>query len=342
MDIQNEVSAIARKALAELAPVAVEANKRGTVQLKVGARHRRLDVVWAGDGWPSDIRRLVPDGPWSRSMVVVARRLTRSSVSWLREHDANWIDGTGLARIVSPDGLLVLREPLEPAAISAGETQRVSWSNVQKDVAEVLLSKRDVPRAAEIAKETGWSPIAVAKALSTFDREGWTAKSGAARGPGATRRLVEPRRLLDAWSEAMVGERRTTILAHATFSNAIDFFNTRLSQPLSKLKAQWAVSGWAGSQLVAPSVTLSPTLQLYVDASTFDTRLLTLLQGSEIRVVTEGARIEFWRARPVVFAEARRYPTVVADAPRVYADLLRLGGRANEAAQEIREQLIDY
>lgn len=343
MDIQNEVSVIVRRALAELAPVAVRADKQGRVRIKLGTRHRPLEVLWAGDGWPSDVRRIAaPNKPWPRAHVVVARRLTQSSVDWLREQDANWIDGTGLARIVTPDGLLVFREPVEATPGPASKVPRFSWSDVRKDVAEVVLSKREVPRAAEIANETGWSPIAVAKALSTFDASGWTAKSGSARGPGAQRRLVEPQRMLDAWAEAVGAEQRTTISAHAAFTDAIGFLNERLALPLTKINARWAVSGWVGAQMVAPHVTSSPTLHLYIDAATFDTQLLALLEGLQIRVVTEGPRIVFWRGRQVVFAESRRYPTPVADPPRLYADLLRLGGRAVEAAQNVREQLIDY
>ncbi len=323
--------------------MAVKADKQGNVRIKLGTRHRPLEILWAGDGWPSDVRRIAaPNTPWPRSHVVVARRLTRSSVDWLREHDANWIDGTGLARVVTPDGLLVLRQPLEATTDSAPKAPRFSWSDARTDVAEVVLREREVPRAAEIANQTGWSSIAVAKALSRFDTAGWTAKAGSARGPGAQRRLAEPRRMLDAWAEAVAAEQRTTISAHAAFTDAIGFLNERLALPLNKINARWAVSGWVGSQVVAPYVTSSPTLHVYVDAATFDTQLLTLLQGLQIRVVTEGARIAFWRGRQVVFAASRRYPTPVADPPRLYADLLRLGGRAIEAAQNVREQLIDY
>lgn len=343
MNVQNEISAIVRKALAELPTAAVKPDQHGNLRISLGTQHRPLQVLWAGDGWPSDVRRIAaPNTPWPRSHVVVARRLTRSAVDWLREHDANWIDGTGLARIVTPDGILVVRQPLEATTDSGPKTQPFSWSDVRKDVAEVVLSKREVPRAAEISHETGWSSVAVAKALSSFDASGWTAKAGAARGPGAQRRLAEPQRMLDAWAEAVAAERRTTISAHATFTDAIGFLNERLALPLNRINARWAVSGWVGSQVAAPYVTSTPTLHLYVDAATFDTQLLSLLQEVQIRVVTEGARIAFWRGRQVVFAESRRYPTPLADPPRLYADLLRLGGRAIEAAQNVREQLIDY
>lgn len=342
MDIQKEVGAIARHTLGSLTPVAVVKGTAGSVELRFGAPDVSIGVLWAGEGWPSDVRRAVGDvRKWNRADVLVAKRLSPASLAWLREIDANWLDGTGLARIVAPTGLLVLREPTEQPVGNLRSEKRFSWTDVRKDVAEVILARRIVPRAAEIAQVTGWSAIAVAKALSSFDAGGWTTKTGARRGPGAQRHLESPQRLLDAWADAISTEKRDAILGHASFNDASTFLNERLAVHLRKV-GRWAASGWIGAHLVAPYVTSVPTLQLYVDPNVFDASLLGLLAAAQVRVVTEGARIEFWRARPVVLSEAKEYPTPLVSIPRLYADLNRLGGRAVEAAQAVRKQLLEY
>lgn len=342
MDVQKEVSAIARHTLGDLAPIAVAKGRDGSVEIRFDSPNVGIGVLWAGEGWPSEVRRAVGDvRKWNRAQVLVAKRLSPASLAWLREIGANWLDGAGLARIVSPTGLLVLREPSEQPVGNSRSEQSFSWTDVRKDVAEVLLAGRTVPRAAEIAESTGWSAVAVAKALSSFDASGWTAKTGALRGPRAQRHLASPQGLLDAWADAVATEKRDAILGHASFKDAVTFLNERLAAHLRKV-GQWAASGWVGAQLIAPHVTSVPTLQLYVDPNTFDAHLLGLLASAEVRIVKEGARIEFWRARPVVLSETQVYPTPLVSIPRLYADLNRLGGRAVEAAQTVREQFLEY
>src|SRR5271165_2266305 len=73
-----------------------------------------LEVKWAGEGWPQDVLRAaadVPD-PWPANVVLLAQRLSRGAIQWLRERGANWADESGQARIHGPRGLIVIRESL--------------------------------------------------------------------------------------------------------------------------------------------------------------------------------------------------------------------------------------
>src|SRR6185436_15256467 len=63
-----------------------------------------IDVKWAGEGWPQDVRRAatgVPD-PWPSEVVVLAHQLSPGAIEWLRERGANWADEAGQAHLLGP------------------------------------------------------------------------------------------------------------------------------------------------------------------------------------------------------------------------------------------------
>ncbi len=115
------------------------------VQTRDG-RQIAIEVKWAGEGWPDDVRRVargIPH-PWPEKVVVVARHLSPGAIEWLRERDANWADEAGQARILGPDGLLVIREPA--VRLAGGHSVRAfSWSPSALSLAEAVLARPDEP-----------------------------------------------------------------------------------------------------------------------------------------------------------------------------------------------------
>ena len=62
-----------------------------------------------------------------------------------------------------------------------------------------------------------------------------------------------------------------------------------------------------------------------------------------LREVHEGGRVEFRAAEPALLVLAREAPGLpIVSSPRLYADLRVLGGRGEEAAQHVREELIGF
>jgi hypothetical protein len=219
---------------------AVEPDDAGVgVLLRKRSDVHRLRVIWAGAGWPADVDRAIRgvDETWPEDLVVVARHLSSGSRKLLDERGASWVDVTGSAHLVAP-GLLVVREVEPEAGSDAGA---FSWSPSALSLAEALLNSKspsDV-RTAEIARLTGWSTPQVSQVLGAFDAEGWTAKSGTQRGPGATRQIIDPSRLLDAWTDAI-----TSRAAERRFAERI--FTTRCnSSPISSHR-RWTNTTSAG------------------------------------------------------------------------------------------------
>jgi hypothetical protein len=305
------------------------APRDGGADLVVRTRDGReigIEVKWAGEGWPQDVRRVgaAVGGRWPENAVVLARSLSAGAIAWLRERGANWADEAGQARIVGPGGLVVIREPAQPADRQSAP-RSFSWSKSAIVIAEAILTSENRPlRIAELAEKGEWSTAQTAKVLKAFDEQDWTAKHGASRGPDAHRRLADADGLLAAWSSAVAAAPRPTRIAHRA------------------TKDVRAVSGWAGLELVAPFATTTPSLHIHIADTDFATPLSDAIEEGNLREVDEGGRVTFWAADARIFAFSRRVEDIpVVSAPRLFADLSLFGGRGGDAADHVKAELID-
>jgi transcriptional regulator with AbiEi antitoxin domain of type IV toxin-antitoxin system len=313
------------------------------ITVEIGDRSYRLRTIWVGRGWPSDLEILQKiTRPWPRELVVTAREFSPGALEQLAALDANWADESGRVRIEGPKGLLIQLEP--PPAPPREEKRSFRWSHSAEQLAEyVLASGPNVLNAAQIAKETGWSHAQVSSILQRFDKQGWTEKSGAARGRHAVRRLADPASLLEAWAEHIGTSERERVLAHRPLRDPMSFLRQELAPALAQ-SMPWAVSGWAGLEVSAPFVTAVPVLHVYVPAEAIDEgRLDAAIKATGLRQVDEGARVEFWGASDLALKLAKRADAIpVVSAPRLYADLRSFGGRGEDAAQHVRQELIGF
>lgn len=301
-----------------------------------------IEVRWAGEGWPQDVRRVAAavGEQWPENAVLLARSLSPGAIEWLRERGANWADEAGQARIVGPGGLVVIRELAQPPERSAPRS--FSWSRSAIAVAEVILVHEDRPlRVVELAKESDWSDAQAAKVLKAFDGQGWTAKQGPSRGPGAQRSLVDADGLLAAWSAAVADSPRATRITHRATKDLMALLRDDLVPALERTSG-WAVSGWAGLELAAPFATTTPNLHIYVADTAFAAPLSDVIEEAGLREVDEGGRVTFWAADARIFAFSQRIEDVpIVSAPRLFADLSSFGGRGGDAADHVKSELID-
>ncbi len=302
-----------------------------------------IEAKWAGEGWPQDVRRAAAtiSGRWPEEVVLFARRLSPGAVEWLRDRGANWADEVGQARIIGPHGLIVIREPVQlPREGSA--SRAFAWSKSAIAIAETILAGEDRPlRVAALAEESDWSGAQAAKVLKAFDDSGWTAKRGTARGPGAYRQLIDAEGMLASWSAAVADAPRPTRIAHRTTNDVMALLRANLAPALDQSMA-WAVSGWAGLELTAPFATTTPNLHLYIADAGFAGPLSDAIKEADLREVDEGGRVTFWAVDPRALKLAQRIGDIpVVSAPRLFADLSSFGGRGGDAADHVKEQLIE-
>jgi hypothetical protein len=310
----------------------------------IGSAAHELQLRWAGRGWPADLEQVltsVPD-PWPRQLVLVGQRFSPGAIEQLTQRRANWLDETGAARIETDSGLLVVREPDETAP-GPGAPRGFRWAASSLEIAEWLLTEqpRDTFNAQALADRSGWSYAQTTKVLRQLSAQGWVTKTGGSRGVGSGWQLTDAAGLLEAWTTYLVSHRREAVGAHRVLRDPMLFARTELAPALSS-DMQWALSGWAGLELAAPFVTTVPVIQVAVDANALiDGRLRETLRGLGLREVTEGARIEFVALSKFSLSLAREFQGLpVVSPPRLYADLRALGGRGEEAAEHVRQELI--
>lgn len=311
-----------------------------TVRIRVGRSMHLANVLWAAEGWPEDVNRGIErrvDDPEPASLLVAARSLSPGSLECIARRGMGWVDETGAARIVLPSGLAVYRERshaiLPPPAAFA-------WTPAAIAVGEALLTTQDANiRALQAA--TGVSAGRISRILQAFDSGGFTRKARARGRTEINRTLVEREGLLRLWAPAAGRQRRSQWLLTRSVRDPLKVLTEELA-PLLGPQGTWALTGPAAAQLEAPYLTMVPTVHVYVD-SRFPERLQTLQRTAGLVPVNEGARFEFWSAHPTTLRLSRpatvrhEDDAMIADLPRVYADLLALGGRNEEAGGHLRE-----
>ncbi len=311
----------------------------------VGNAVHDLELRWVGRGWPADLEQALDSPPdhWPRQLVLVGQRFSPGAIEQLTERRANWLDETGAARIETDSGLLVVRERGEAAA-ERGMPRGFRWAASSLEIAEWLFTEppRETFNAREFPDRSDWSYAQTTKVLRQLSAQGWVKKTGGSRGVGSGWQLADAAGLLDAWTTYLVAHRPETVGAHRVLRDPMQFARTELAQTLSA-ETPWALSGWAGLELAAPFVTTVPVIQVAVDADALlDGRLSEAMRRLGLRKVKEGARIEFLALSEFSLSLAREFHGLpVVSPPRLYADLQALGGRGEEAAEHVRQELIN-
>ena len=306
------------------------------VTVKAGATNHHFVVGWAGEGWPSDVERivhLVPDVD-----VVTAAHVSDGARRWLEREGLGWADEAGRADISMESGLVIFRQP---SLVRKGREPSMRWTRSTLAVAEAALSGI-TPTVECIEQATELSRHATANALSRLEDLGFLERPHALRGPQSARRIINNSAFLDAYAKAAAEQRKkqSHVLVHRLWQgDPLETLALEIGPALTGANARWAVTGAAASVLLAPYLTDVTILELYIDAETMSdrTRLASLLEG---RIVEKGHRIEI---REVPTTMTVRGPVIgdiqVALPVRVYADLRAAGGRWAEAGQHLRETL---
>lgn len=337
-------SALSRVLERPLEPLGETGPRSVRATVVVGNALHELELRWVGRGWPADLDQAlssVPD-PWPRQLVLVGQRFSPGAIEQLTQRRANWLDEAGAARIETDSGLLVVRETDETEP-GPGALRGFRWAASSLEITEWLLTEPPLEtfNAQALADRSGWSYAQTTKVLRQLSARGWVKKTGGSRGVGSGWELADTAGLLETWTAYLVGHRPETVGAHRVLRDPMQFARTELAQTLGAAM-EWALSGWAGLELAAPFVTTVPVIQVAVDADALvDGRLRDAMRSLGLREVKEGARIEFFALSKFSLSLAREYHRVpVVSPPRLYADLRALGGRGEEAAEHVRQELI--
>lgn len=328
---------------------------RDDVSLVHAGKRTRLVPEWVGEGFPADVRPLL--GRIGRDAkdgitVITARRMSPGAIELLTEYHLSWADAAGHAEITLDSGIYISRQ--KPRPLARRTLTGMNWSPSAELVVEYLLGRllsavtpppamgNSVDRISTIAEATQISSSQVAKVLLMLDEEGYTAKFGPERGPTSWRELKERGRLLSDWAARYKrsGHNEQRADLHV-LSRDPDDWRQLIAGGL--MDVPWAVSGWLGANAIAPFTTSVPDMVVYVPDDEFTRSIEHLTRDSDVSVVEQGGRIHLRSAPRFIFEFRHGVEGLpVASPARVYADLLRSGGRGIDAAEHLREVAIGF
>lgn len=322
----------AQRALAAVLPVGASLRRSGNT---VTVNGQAVELIWTDDAWPSEVARILAvkrptDAP---PRLLVARTLPSTSRALAEENGAGWLEESGAASIELP-GLVIVRDARHVAP------RHGRWTPATLAIVEAVLADGIKTTVSETTRATGLSPRTCALALSTLTDEGLLSAK-AARGPKAARFVPDPGRLLEAYCRAYADLRSPIEVSGGVGREDLDGFLRKIGTASPEPRHTWAVTGQYAAQAYAPFLTRVGRAVVLVDAKT-PAELDSVLRHWRVRPI-EGGRLIL---RPFVSrGDGRRVRTLnglpLAPWPSVVADAREEGVRGEEAADHLREIMLD-
>lgn len=319
-----------RAALQAVLPPSVKVKPmRGAAQGDFVINGVPIRVIWAGRGWPRDVRPLL-GRRGRRPDLVVGQHMSPGARQALADVRIGWLDETGAAEFAI-GSVVVSRTGQPPHTV---ETQ-AGWTPSVLAVAEALLS--DVrPTVAAAQDVTGLSSGSCTKALRFLTDRGLLGAK-ARRGRNSARWVLDPDTLLQEYAVAASSlPAKATLQLGVTWQDVVQGL-AETGRLLDKHGVPWAATGAGASLVLAPLLTSVRTAEVYVEARTI-AELARVAEVAGLRPI-KGGRLALL---PFPTASTQRLASRVDDIriapwPRVYADLRTTGVRGEEAAEHLRE-----
>jgi len=253
----------------------------------------------------------------------------------LVEHGVGVIDGLGNAHLALP-GLLFHLEGRRRQHQAAGPVTPIRLRGKAGIAAQALLLQPDRDwKVQELAHEAGVATGLAHRVLARLEEEGVVVAE--ASGPQRIRRIVNRTALLDLWAEEQL-ERPQRTLGHLLAQTPQKLIQ-QLATELGRVEVDYALTGAAAANLVAPFVTAVPVVEIWVAETAAPAQLAAVADP-----VAEGQNVVFLQAKddaPLAFREQRQ-DLWLANRFRLYADLRRDPRRGREQADHLREQVIGF
>lgn len=268
-------------------------------------------------------------------LLMVAGETTVEARAILEEHGIGVIDGAGNAHLELP-GLLFHLEGRRSQRGAAGPITPIRLRGKAGIAAQALLLQPDREwKVQDLANVAGVATGLAHRVLARLEEEGVVVAEGS--GPQRVRRVTDRAALLDLWAEEQLERPRRT-LGHLLAQTPPQLIR-QLGINLGRAGIDYAITGAAAANLVAPFVTAVPVVEVWVAETAAPEQL-----GAVADPVTEGQNVVFLQAKddaPLAFREQRR-DIWLANRFRLYADLRRDPRRGREQADHLREQVIGF
>lgn len=315
------------------------------IDIEIGGVAVRLIVEIKRSAYPRDVReaayqltRYLSEGPQNtqRIPILVSESISTGSREILREEGIGYFDSGG-SLFMSARGVFVLID--KPVGRTA-----------EKVLASAFVGRRALALQAvwslggqafgvkEIAKRALVSPATASETLTVLDRHDWTSSMGS--GPSKVRRLVNPRGLLDAWSDHQRAAKPLAMRRYFVPGTSAAELVGRLDDACRRENCRYAITGEAAAQVYAPYLSnISQVLCRLrpgpdADAVLHDLGARPVREGWNLGVIGAASDAEF------VFGQERN-SVCLASPLQTYLDLLQSSGRARELADHLRSECLE-
>jgi hypothetical protein len=265
--------------------------------------------------------------------MIIAESISPGAKALLREERVAYYDTGGSLYVPARGAFLFVDRPLPKRqarslnAIFAGRRAQVLHA--------VWASEGEWFGVHNIAERAKVSPATASDTLAALERREWVVAQGA--GPAKERRLVDPRALLNAWTDYQLDARPPAWRHYYVPGGAPQDIIHRLDLACADHVA-YAVTGPAAAQVYAPYLSTVSQVHCRIAAGAAE----AALEALEARPVREGWNLGLMESRSAGDFAFRMHNEIgwLADPLQTYLDLLQTGGRAREAANHLRAELL--
>jgi hypothetical protein len=268
--------------------------------------------------------------------LLVADAISPGARKSLRESGQAYFDGGGSLFIIG-NGLLIDRE--RPPTPAQERTFGTPFAGSRARVSLALLNQpKKWVTVKQLSSETAVSPATASEVLQAMERNEWVITRGA--GPNKRRCLVSPGAALDAWAKYIEPQKAPKQHQYYVSDTTLDM-SYRIPKILEKHNVPYAVTGEAAAQHYVPWLTDVPVLRLRMPYSDSARSALGELGA---RSVTQGANLIILEESSPADMPPHHLEdgTWYAEPIQVYLDLLKMEGRARDAAAHLREERIGF
>lgn len=320
--------------------------RRLDLLLRVGSPHEDLylAVEIIREGYPRDVRnavwqleeyRLASENGSQVVPVVLAEHLSTGARESLRERNVAYFDASGSLYLNHGQWLINIERAGKPAAPRRAGSL---FTDAREQVVHALLqSRQGWLSGQEVANSAETSTYTVSLTMQELERLEWVESQGSGRN--LRRRLLQPGKLLDAWSEAWRKRKESRTRWYVYTPNPSNLL-LALTEKLDRTHLSgWAFTGTAAANVLAPLLTSVDVAEMIVPPGHADryADAMALKQadkGSNIILVERsGASTLFRQQHP-------EYPSWFASPFIQYLDLQDGRGRNKELAAHLRETVL--
>lgn len=302
----------------------------------------RLDVraVSVGHGRPQEVRNALAHFRTTRAAgatVFVAGHFTKGAIELLEENRVNYLDDCQFVLRLD-DPFVAIKRDRECQQTRRQPAEPSLGGRIGVAVQEMLLDDRQWWRVTDLAAAANVAAGTAQAALRRLEDAELMVAEGV--GPHKRRRVLDRAALLERWVVDAKKDRHRLLSAYVYAQGPGDLARA-VSARLTEEHIGHAVTGATAALLLAPHATDVRTCEVWVH-STVGPDMIAAALGTP--PVEKGGNVVVLRAKtdaPLFRAKAED-GVVVANALRVYADLMEDPKRGQEQAQFLRENRMGF